>query len=85
MRVEHPDRLHERVPTVSITLANQTPDDMARNLARRQIYAWNGNMYALHLTEKLGLEERGGFLRLGIVHYNTAEEVDRLIAALDEL
>jgi selenocysteine lyase/cysteine desulfurase len=41
-------------------------------------------MYALELTERLGLEDRGGLLRLGIVHYNTAEEIDRLLAALDE-
>jgi selenocysteine lyase/cysteine desulfurase len=42
-------------------------------------------MYALELTERLGLEQRGGVLRLGLVHYNTVEEVGRLLAALDEL
>jgi selenocysteine lyase/cysteine desulfurase len=41
-------------------------------------------MYALELTERLGLEEKGGLLRIGMVHYNTIEEVDRLITALDE-
>jgi selenocysteine lyase/cysteine desulfurase len=45
---------------------------------------WSGNLYALELTRRLGLEGRGGFLRLGLVHYNTAEEVDRLLKALDE-
>ena len=55
------------------------------NLAARTIYVWNGNMYALELTERLGLENKGGLLRIGLVHYNTAAEVDRLLRALDEL
>jgi selenocysteine lyase/cysteine desulfurase len=42
-------------------------------------------MYAIGLSERLGLESAGGFLRIGLVHYNTLEEIDRLIAALDEL
>ena len=80
-----PEALGRRVPTVALTAADRTPEEMARHLARREIYAWNGNMYALELTERLGLEGRGGFLRLGIVHYHTAEEVDRTLQALDEL
>jgi cysteine desulfurase family protein (TIGR01976 family) len=74
-----------RVPTVSITTADRTPLQLAEHLASREIYAWNGNMYALELTERLGVEERGGLLRLGLVHYNTSEEIDRLLRALDEL
>jgi cysteine desulfurase family protein (TIGR01976 family) len=80
-----PGRLAWRVPTVSITLADRPAGAIAEHLAARQIYTWNGNMYALGLTERLGLEERGGFLRLGVVHYNTAEEIGRLLAALDEI
>jgi len=76
-------RLAERVPTISITMEGRTVAEIAEHLAARQIYAWHGNMYALELTERLGLEERGGFLRLGLVHYNTAEEIDGLIQALD--
>ena len=49
------------------------------------IYSWNGNMYALELSERLGLEREGGFLRLGLVHYNTADDVERTLKALDEL
>lgn len=79
------DRLSERVPTVSITAADRTPQQIAEHLAKREIYVWNGNMYALELTERLGLEERGGLLRLGLVHYNTAEEIDALLHALEEL
>jgi cysteine desulfurase family protein (TIGR01976 family) len=83
--ITDPDRLEQRVPTVAITRTDQSPREMAERLGARHIYAWDGNMYALELTERLGLEERGGFLRLGLVHYNTAEEVERLVRALDEL
>jgi cysteine desulfurase family protein (TIGR01976 family) len=75
----------QRVPTVSITADGHTPQQIAEHLASREIYAWNGNMYALELTERLGVEEHGGLLRLGLVHYNTAEEIDRLLQALDTL
>jgi cysteine desulfurase family protein (TIGR01976 family) len=83
--ITDPARLAWRVPTVAVTHERRTPDEMAEHLARRDIYAWSGNMYALELTERLGLEERGGVLRLGLVHYNTDEEIDRLLSALDEL
>jgi cysteine desulfurase family protein (TIGR01976 family) len=78
-------RLRERVPTVSLTLPGRPAQELAEHLAARQIYAWNGNFYALELTERLGLEDEGGLLRLGLVHYNTADEIDRLMEALDEL
>jgi cysteine desulfurase family protein (TIGR01976 family) len=78
------ERLSARVPTVSITMTGRSAADLATHLAARRIQVWNGNMYALELTERLGLEESGGFLRIGMVHYNTAEEIDRLLAALDE-
>jgi cysteine desulfurase family protein (TIGR01976 family) len=78
-------RLAERAPTVSITATGCTPEQLALHLAAQEIYAWNGNFYALELTERLGLEENGGLLRLGLVHYNTADEVDRLLQVLDEI
>ena len=71
--------------TVAITSDKHPPDAIARHLAEREIYVWSGNMYAVELTERLGLEEKGGFVRLGLVHYNLPEEVDRLLEALDEL
>lgn len=77
-------RLHERVPTVSVTHARLTPREMAGRLAENGIFAWSGNHYALPLTEALGLEPEGT-LRIGVVHYNTADEVDRLLAALAEV
>jgi selenocysteine lyase/cysteine desulfurase len=58
---------------------------MAEHLAAREIYAWNGNMYGLELVERLGLQASGGVLRLGLVHYNTPDDVDAVLAALDEL
>ena len=58
---------------------------MAEHLAAREIYVWNGDFYAWELVERLGLRQREGLVRLGLVHYNTADEVDRLLAALDEL
>jgi cysteine desulfurase family protein (TIGR01976 family) len=82
--IADPARVEERVPTISITHATRSVGELAEHLARRNIYAWAGNMYALELSERLGLEPRGGFLRLGLIHYNSAAEVDRLVKALDE-
>lgn len=78
-------RLGERVPTVAITVRGHSPAEVAKHLARQQIYVWNGNMYALALTERLGLEVQGGIVRLGLVHYNTEAEIVRLLQALDQL
>jgi selenocysteine lyase/cysteine desulfurase len=77
--------LHERCSTVSVRLANHTPLEVAAFLGERGIFTWDGNYYALNLTERLGVESRGGLLRIGLVHYNTAEEVDRLLAGLREI
>jgi cysteine desulfurase family protein (TIGR01976 family) len=83
--ITDPGRLAERTPTVSITSEGHTPREMAEHLARHDVYAWDGNFYAAELVERLGRAGSGGLLRLGLVHYNTAEEVDRLLRALDEL
>ncbi len=77
--------LVRRVPTVAITLEGWTPRALAEKLAERGIFCWDGNYYALTLMERLGLEEHGGALRIGMAHYNTAEEVDRLLAPLREI
>jgi cysteine desulfurase family protein (TIGR01976 family) len=77
-------RLHERVPTVSITHQRLSPVEVVDHLAARGIFAWHGNFYALELSEFLGLEP-DGLVRLGLLHYNTQAEVDRLLAALAEL
>jgi selenocysteine lyase/cysteine desulfurase len=71
-------RLEERVSTVSFTLKGKEPRRIAEELAAHDIYAWDGNYYALAVTERLGLEDKGGMVRIGAVHYNTLEEVERL-------
>lgn len=84
--IGEPDRFAaEKVPTVSVTIAGVTPLDAARALGRRGIFAWEGHFYAQALIERLGLAETGGVLRLGIAHYTTEEEVDRLLEALESI
>jgi selenocysteine lyase/cysteine desulfurase len=68
-----------------VRLANHAPTEVAKFLGERGIFTWDGNYYALNLTERLGVDATGGLLRIGLVHYNTAEEVDRLLAALREI
>jgi cysteine desulfurase family protein (TIGR01976 family) len=77
-------RLAERVPTVSFTHNRLSPQPVVTHLASRNIFAWHGNYYALPLTEALGVEP-DGMVRVGLLHYNTAAEIDRLIAALAEI
>ncbi|HVB35705.1 MAG TPA: cysteine desulfurase-like protein [Candidatus Acidoferrales bacterium] len=83
--ISDPARFADRVPTVGVRLANCKPLEAANFLGDRGIFTWDGNYYALNLTERLGVEKDGGLLRIGLVHYNTGEEVDRLLAALHEL
>jgi len=83
--ISDPTRFDARVPTVGVRLANNRPLAIATFLGDRGIFTWDGNYYALNLTERLGVEKEGGLLRIGLVHYNTAEEVDRLLGALREL
>jgi len=74
-----------RVPTFCFDVAGRRADEVARFLAERDVAVWWGNYYALETMRRLGLDEKTGAVRAGIVHYNTAEEVDRLLAALREL
>jgi cysteine desulfurase family protein (TIGR01976 family) len=83
--IKDPARSTQRVPTVAIRIAGHTPRELASHLGERGIFTWDGNYYALNLSERLGVESSGGMLRIGLVHYNTAEEVDRLLAALHEV
>jgi cysteine desulfurase family protein (TIGR01976 family) len=77
-------RFGERCSTVSVRLAKGTPLDAAKFLGERGIFTWDGNFYALNVTERLGVQEKGGVLRIGLVHYNTMGEVERLLASLKE-
>ncbi|RME86595.1 MAG: cysteine desulfurase-like protein, partial [Anaerolineae bacterium] len=78
-------QLEERVPTFSFTLAGKSPRQVAEALAQKGIYVWDGNYYAISVTERLGVEESGGMVRVGAVHYNTLEEVTRLGEVLRSL
>ena len=82
--IREPARFDQRVPTFSIRIEGRSPEELARYLADRGIFTWNGNFYAINVTERLGLESSGGVVRIGLVHYNSSEEVDRLLAALRE-
>jgi selenocysteine lyase/cysteine desulfurase len=68
-------RLEERVPTVSFTLKGMHPRQVAEALDKENIYVWDGNYYALSVTERLGLKDNGGLVRVGPVHYNTVGEI----------
>lgn len=83
--IREPERFGQRTPTISFRLANRSPREVATALAQRGIFVWDGNYYALSLSERLGVEPLGGMVRVGLVHYNTAEEVDRFLAVLREL
>jgi cysteine desulfurase family protein (TIGR01976 family) len=77
--------LERRVPTVSFTLEGISPRNVAEALDEADIYVWDGNYYALAVTERLGLEESSGMVRAGAVHYNTLGEIDRLGEAIEGL
>ena len=76
-------RFDERCPTASIVIDGVAPRTAAEALGRQGIAVWDGDFYATSLVERLGHAESGGVLRIGLVHYNTAAEVDRLLGALE--
>ena len=78
-------RLENRVPTFAFTLEGFTPRQVAVELGKREIFVWDGNYYALLVTESLGVEESGGMVRVGPVHYNTVDEIERFGEALGEI
>jgi selenocysteine lyase/cysteine desulfurase len=78
-------RLEERVPTCAFTLKGKSPSQVAEELDEANIYVWDGNYYALDVTERLGLEDSGGMVRVGPVHYNTVEEIKKFGEALRKI
>ena len=79
--ITDPNRLDERVPTVSFTHSQLSPQEIGESLAKAGIFVWPGNHYALPFTESMNLEPQGT-LRVGLLHYNTVDEVDRLVEVL---
>ncbi len=75
-------RLNERVPTVSFTWEGRHPREIATALGKQGIFVWDGNYYALAVTTRLGLEGKGGMVRVGAAFYNTLDEIRRLGDAL---
>src|SRR5580704_9579378 len=83
--ITDPARFHQRCGTLAVRIDGHTPLELATTLGERGFFTWDGNYYALNLTEHLDVEKSGGFLRIGLVHYNTMDEVDCLLAALREI
>jgi len=82
--ISDPARFAWRTPTAAVRMEGRTPRELAERLGEHGIFCWDGNYYAINLTERLGVETDGGMLRIGLVHYNTAEEIDRLLEVLRE-
>jgi cysteine desulfurase family protein (TIGR01976 family) len=83
--ITDPERFNDRCATFAVRIEGHTPLELATKLGERGFFTWDGNYYALNLTEHLDVEKSGGFLRIGLVHYNTPEEVDRLLTTLQEI
>jgi selenocysteine lyase/cysteine desulfurase len=83
--LDDPGDIQERVPTIAVNLQGMHPHRIAELLDERGIYVWDGNYYAINVTERLGVEDSGGMVRIGAAHYNTLEEIDRLGEALEDI
>jgi cysteine desulfurase family protein (TIGR01976 family) len=83
--ISDPRRFEHRCATIAVRIDGHTPIELATKLGERGFFTWDGNYYALNVTEQLDVERLGGFLRIGLVHYNTMQEVERLLEALREI
>ena len=83
--ITDPARLEQRVPTFSFTLAGHAPRQIAEKLGASGIQVWDGNFYALAITDRLGLEESGGMVRVGALHYNSLDEIEQFAAQVQRL
>ena len=83
--ITDPKDFDQRCPTLAFTREGFSPSQIAEHLGHQGIFVWHGNYYALAVTQRLGVEDKGGMVRVGIAHYNTEEEVDRLITALKNM
>ncbi len=78
-------QLDDRVPTISFTMEGVAPQQISKRLAEENIFVWHGHYYAVEVIDFLGLKEKGGMLRVGAAHYNTKDEIDRLIEVVANL
>lgn len=79
------EELSRRTPTFAVSLQGYSPEAVATYLGERGIFVWDGHYYAVAVMERLGVLGGGGLVRIGFTHYNTVEEVDRLVSALRQL
>ena len=77
-----PEATEGRVATFAVAVEGRKPGEVARHLGERGLYVWSGHYYAVNVMDRLGVLEEGGLVRIGFVHYNTADEVDRVLDAL---
>jgi len=80
-----PKKLEGRVPTFAINVEGIHPRVVAEKLGNDNIYVWDGHYYAVAVTERLGVEESGGMVRIGPAHYNTLDEIARFAASLGRI
>ena len=80
-----PPTMEGRVPTFAFTVQGHSPEEVERHLAESGIFSWSGSFYAVETVAHLGVADQGGLVRVGMCHYNTADEVDSLLAALSEI
>ncbi len=83
--IDHPAEMDRRTPTFAVRVGDRHPADTAAALGERGIFVWDGDYYAREVMERLGLASSGGAVRIGFCHYNTAQEVDRVLDELEEL
>ena len=83
--IKDPAKFNHRTPTVAIRMEGYTPRELATHLGERGVFTWDGNYYAIDLAERLGVQQSGGMLRIGLAHYDTADEVERVLAELRRL
>ncbi|MDH3612540.1 MAG: cysteine desulfurase-like protein [Gammaproteobacteria bacterium] len=83
--ISDPDAMHRRVPTVAFTHDRHEPAAIAEALGQRNIFAWSGHNYALEVAKALGIIDAGGAVRIGAVHYNTVDEIDSVLEAVEAI
>jgi len=83
--ISDPIASDRRVPTVSFVHEQHAPSDIASALAERNVFAWSGHNYALELAKALNINDSGGAVRIGAVHYNTPDEIDAVVTALQDI
>jgi cysteine desulfurase family protein (TIGR01976 family) len=83
--ITEPDAMPRRVPTVSFTHATVAPSKIAQALGKQNMFVWSGHNYAVEVARSLGIFDTGGAVRVGPVHYNSTDEINRFLNALEPL